>query len=80
MKSYIKKINIWAENAASRLSEPMNTKLCSQSFPIMLLISAVDEEQLRATAQSDTAASPSRELSKTSAWHQSKADVTRTLF
>uniref|UniRef100_A0A672MP10 Nipped-B protein n=1 Tax=Sinocyclocheilus grahami TaxID=75366 RepID=A0A672MP10_SINGR len=34
----------------------------SQSFPIMLLISAVGGGQLRSTAQSDTAASPSREF------------------
>ncbi len=40
----------------------MSIKLCRQSFPIMLLISAVSGEQLRATAQSDTAASPSREF------------------
>ncbi len=55
MKSDLKKIHILAENAASRLSEPMSIQLChsvSQSFPIMLLVSAVGEEQLRVTARS----------------------------
>ncbi len=68
MKSDLKKKNTLA---TSQLCEPMSIKLCRQSFPIMLLISAVSAEQLRATAQSDTAASPSREFF----WHTSAYDI-----
>ncbi len=57
------------------------TCVVRQSFPIMLLISAlstVGGEQLRPTAQSDTATSASREFFGTChAWHQRKSDMTR---
>ncbi len=61
MKSDKKNKNTLEEKATSQLCEPMSIKLCRQSFPIMLP-SCFFAEQLRATAQSDTAASPSREF------------------